>query len=134
MEFLRNFIMYLSFSIILFLPLIIYIIKSIKNKNLTIRFPFLISIYYVVSSIFCIYFMIDSIGEVAHDGDVTGRIFVVPLIINLIRAFILWLFYSIYNIKININDKERMLPLKIFIVLSVIFGIYFYFLIMIVFK
>lgn len=126
--------MYLSFSIILFLPLIIYIIKSIKNKNLTIRFPFLISIYYVVSSIFCIYFMIDSIGEVAHDGDVTGRIFVVPLIINLIRAFILWLFYSIYNIKININDKERMLPLKIFIVLSVIFGIYFYFLIMIVFK
>ena len=78
--------------------------------------------------------MIDSIGEVAHDGGVTGRIFVIPLIINLIRAFILWLFYSIYNIKININDKERMFPLKIFIALSVILGIYFYFLIMIVFK
>ena len=79
--------------VILFFPFIlitIYIIKSIKNKKLTIKFPLIISIYFVISSILYIYFMIDSIGEVAHHGDVTGRIFVIPLIINLIGAFVLW--------------------------------------------
>ena len=123
--------------VILFFPFIlitIYIIKSIKNKNLTIKFPLIISIYFVISSIFYIYFMIDSIGEVAHHGDVTGRTFVIPLIINLIGAFVLWFFYSMYNIKINKTDKNKMFPLKVFLALTVILGIYFYFLIMIVFK
>ena len=117
-----------------FILITIYIIKSIKNKKLTIKFPLIISIYFVISSILYIYFMIDSIGEVAHHGDVTGRIFVIPLIINLIGAFVLWFFYSMYNIKINKTDKNKMFPLKVFLALTVILGIYFYFLIMIVFK
>lgn len=140
MFFLRELIIFSSNLIpivILFFPLILiilYIIKSIKNKKLTIKFPQIISIYFVISSIFCIYFMIDSIGEEAYHGDVTGRIFVIPLIINLIGAFVLWFFYSMYNIKINKTDKNKMFPLKIFLALSVILGIYFYFLIMVVFR
>ena len=103
MFYISEYIMPIVLFTIHFLPLvliIIYIVKSLKNKKLTIKFPAMISIYFVLASLFCIYFMIDSIGKEVYHGDVTGRIFVIPLVIIMIRAFILWGFYSIYNIKI----------------------------------
>lgn len=137
MFYIGEYIMPIVLFTIHFLPLvliIIYIVKSLKNKKLTIKFPAMISIYFILASLFCIYAMIDSIGKEAYHGDVTGRIFVIPLVIILVRAFVLWGFYSIYNIKINKNIKKKLFPLIIFLVCSLILGIYFYFLIKIVFN